>query len=142
MSTFYPPLVLSNLIELGSNTLKDWSIGERYLLNHYLQSVSRSLVEVDDSENPWLCVVTPKALENPTVSHALLALSAAHLGKVYPAFLKDLVDHRSRALQELKGELQNSRDALPALMTTMLLCINEVWSLLSIVRRSRVTDRF
>lgn len=142
MSTFYPPLALSNLIELGSNTLKDWSIGERYLLNHYLQSVSRSLVVVDDSENPWLRVVTPKALENPTVSHALLALSAAHLGKVYPAFLKDLVDHRSRALQGLKAELQSSRDVLPALMTTMLLCITEVRSLSSIMRRSRVTDRF
>lgn len=127
-ATFLPATALNNLTGVTLDSLRTWSIGERHLLNHFLQSVSRSLVLVEDADNPFLRVIVPMALENNTVRDALIALSACHLSRVYPAFEKALLEHRTFALQYLELELTNHNSVEWALATTLLLCLTEVSS--------------
>lgn len=123
---FLPSTALNNLAGVTPQALKNWTFGERHLLNHFLQSVSRTLVVVEDEDNPFLRIVVPMALENSTVRHSLLALSACHLSKVYPDFERDLLIHRSLALQGLKVELADYGTSEWTLATTLLLCLLEV----------------
>jgi hypothetical protein len=126
LATFLPPTALNNLTGVTPLSLKDWSFGQRHLLNHFLQSVSRALVVVDDEDNPFLRLIVPMVLENAMVRHGLLALSACHLSRVYPVFEKDLLIHRSLALQKLRTDLVNHESQLYCLVTTLLLCLAEV----------------
>ncbi|KAH7304452.1 fungal-specific transcription factor domain-containing protein [Stachybotrys elegans] len=104
-ATFLPPTALNNLTGITPFSLKDWSFGQRHLLNHFMQSVSRALVVVPDEENPFLRYVVPMVIENTMVRHALLALSACHLARIYPVFRQDLLLHRSLAMQALRSDL-------------------------------------
>jgi len=122
----FPSTALANLIGITPSALKEWTTGERHLLNHFLQSVARSLVMVRDEENLFLSEIVPMALESPSVRHALAALSACHLARIYPDFERDLFLHRSRALQALKAELQEHESRIWALGATLLLCLTEV----------------
>ena len=126
LATFLPSTALNNLTGVTPHSLKDWPIAERHYLNHFLQSVSRALVLVEDRLNPFLHMIVPMALENVGVRHALLALSTCHLSKVYPDFEHDLCVHRSKALQELIAELDNREDPIWPLATTLMLCLAEV----------------
>jgi transcriptional activator protein UGA3 len=126
MAMFLPPTALNNLTGITRESLRSWSIPERHLLNHFLQSVSRTLVIVEDTDNPFLRVIVPMALENTTVRASLVALSASHLSKVYPEFGRDTLVHRSLALRGLKEELGNPNGIECALATTLLLCLVEV----------------
>ncbi|KAH7028759.1 fungal-specific transcription factor domain-containing protein [Microdochium trichocladiopsis] len=108
--------------------LEGWEVGEVHLLNHFLQSVARSLTLVSDEENPLICVVVPLALANAAMRHALVALSACHLARTYPNFESDMLRHRSLALQALEAELEldgQRRTVLP-LAATLLLCLLEI----------------
>jgi transcriptional activator protein UGA3 len=130
-ATFLPPTALNNLTGVTLGALRTWSIGERHLLNHFLQSVSRALVvAVKDEDNSFLRVVVPMALESDMVRHALVALSACHLSRVYPAFEDTVFVHRSVALQALKVALSNDEEddgeVEWTLATTLLLCLTEV----------------
>lgn len=130
-ATFLPPTALNNLTGVTLAVLRTWSIGERHLLNHFLQSVSRALVLADEDEhNPFLRVVVPMALESEMVRHALVALSACHLSRVYPAFEDTVFVHRSVALQALKVTLSDDEEdrweVEWTLATTLLLCLTEV----------------
>lgn len=60
---FFPPTALGNLTGVTPKTLTSWSVGERQLLNHFLQAVSRVLVVVDNIFNPSLRVIVPMAFE-------------------------------------------------------------------------------
>jgi len=126
MTIFLPPTALNNLTGITPGALGNWSIPERHLLNHFLQSVSRTLVMVEDAENPFLRVIVPMALDNLTVKRSLVALSACHLSKVYPVFEKDSLTHRSLALRGLKQELENKTGIEYAIATTLMLCLAEV----------------
>jgi transcriptional activator protein UGA3 len=125
-ATFLPATALNNLTGVTLDALRSWTIGERHLLNHFLQSVSRALVLVEDEDNPFLRVIVPMALENSMVRHALVALSACHLSRVYPTFEHALLVHRSHALLALKTELVDDGIVEWALATTLLLCLTEV----------------
>ena len=126
LDAYLPPTALNNLTGITPATLRPWKVAERHLLNHFLQSVSRALVVVDDNDNPFLSVIVPLALENTTVKHALLALSACHLSQVYPEWGKDVLDHRSRALECLKDEIEDLEHVLWSLAATLLMCLLEV----------------
>lgn len=121
-----PSTALGHLAGISSGSLEGWTIGERYLLNHFLQSVSRALVVVKDDENPFISIIVPMALENDAVRHALTALSACHLARIYPDFERNLLRHRSHALEHLKRELGPDMATLSALGATLLLCLLEV----------------
>jgi transcriptional activator protein UGA3 len=96
---------------------------ERHLLIHYVQYVSRAFVVVDDDENPFLEEVLQLAQEVKSVRHAMLALTACHLCKVYPIFEDTLILQHSLALHHLKLDLE-SGDRIPyALVTSLLLCL-------------------
>ena len=123
---FLPSTALNNLAGVNPQALTDWTFGERHLLNHFLQSVSRTLVVVGDEDNPFLRVIVPIAVENPTVRHSVLAISACHLSKVYPEFERDLLVHRNLALQRLKAELTVHGTSECTLAATLLLCLLEV----------------
>lgn len=122
----FPSTALANLAGITHRALRDWTTGERHLLNHFLQSVARSLVMVNDQDNPFLSDIVPMALESPLVRHALAALSACHLAKTYPDFERNLFLHRSRALEALKTELKEHQTVERALAATLLLCLSEV----------------
>ncbi|KAH7024814.1 fungal-specific transcription factor domain-containing protein [Microdochium trichocladiopsis] len=65
-------------------------------------------------------------IENAMVRHALLALSACHLARVYPVFKQDLLLHRSLALQALRSDLVYPDSPEGGLVTTLLLCLTEM----------------
>lgn len=71
------------------------------------------------------------ALENDSVRHALIALSACHLARMYPNFEQNVLMHRSHALECLKQELGSGVATVSALATTLLMCLVEVCSLFS-----------
>jgi transcriptional activator protein UGA3 len=126
LAIFLPPTALNNSIGITREALRSWTIPERHLLNHFLQSVSRTLVIVEDTDNPFLQVIVPMALENTTVQASLVALSACHLSKVYPEFERDMLVHRSQALSGLKEELRDHTGIEWALAATLMLCLVEV----------------
>lgn len=126
-----PPVNLNYFADFTTEALKDWTVGEKHLLNHYLQVVSRSLVVVPDDVNPFLRVLIPMAFESITVRHALIALSACHLYKVYPDFQRNFLFHRSMTLQGLKSDLDDPSSGLYSLAATLLLCLLEVSGSLS-----------
>lgn len=97
---------------------------ERYLLLHYTQYVSRALVVVDDdAENPYLTEILPMALDIKSVRHAMLALTACHLCKLYPMFEDTLIRQHSLALHHLKLDLKSGDRVSYALTTSLLLCL-------------------
>lgn len=124
------PTALNGLAGITPDNIASWTISQRHLLNHFLQSVSRALVVVDnDAANPLLRVMVPLALENLAVKHALLALSACHLSQVYLEWEKDVLDYRSCALQDLKEEMADmgtGNSTVSALASTLLQCLLEV----------------
>ncbi|KAH8660408.1 fungal-specific transcription factor domain-containing protein [Xylariales sp. PMI_506] len=126
LAMFLPSTALCNLTGVTPQALKTWTIPERHLLNHFLQSVSRAMAITQDRANPWLCVIVPMALESTMVQHALVTLSACHLSKVYPDFSDDVYVHRSIALQSLMKELAGSESSVWALAATLLLCFVEI----------------
>ncbi|KAH8660363.1 fungal-specific transcription factor domain-containing protein [Xylariales sp. PMI_506] len=126
LATFLPPTALNNLTGVTPFSLKNWSFGQRHLLNHFLQSVSRSLVVADDEHNPFLRIVVPMVLENHMVRQGLLAVSASHLSRVYPVFKQDLLIHRSLALKALRADIIHHEALKGAVVTTLLLCLAEI----------------
>lgn len=126
LATFLPPTALNNLTGVTPFSLKNWTFGQRHLLNHFLQSVSRSLVVGDDEDNPFLRAVVPMVLESPMVRHGLLALSACHISRVYPVFQHDSLTHRSSALRILRAGIVDPDSLEYNLITTLLLCLAEV----------------
>ncbi|KAK6084184.1 short chain dehydrogenase reductase family [Seiridium cupressi] len=121
-----PSTALGNLAGITPAVLQDWTTGECHLLNHFLQSVARSLVLVRDAENPFINVVIPMAFENVAVRHALVGLSACHLARTYPDFERNLLRHRSHALQCLKTELNSPTNITWSLASTLMLCLLEI----------------
>ncbi|ETS76415.1 hypothetical protein PFICI_11802 [Pestalotiopsis fici W106-1] len=129
-ATFLPSTALNNLTGVKPGSLVSCDIGERHLWNHFILSVARVLVNSrDDARNPFLAVAVPMALDSFLVRHALLALSACHLGRVYSSFRHDLQKHRRTALAVLKEEmmaLSQDCDLEEILMGTMLLLLTEI----------------
>ena len=128
VATFLPRTALNKLVGVSLDAVAKWRAVERYLLDHFLQSVSRALVIAEDTINPFLRVVVPMGLENTMVKHALFALSACHLSRIYPVFENDFYFHRSKALQELMCELENLTASICAVAATLLLTFAEVSS--------------
>ncbi|KPI36339.1 uncharacterized protein AB675_7369 [Cyphellophora attinorum] len=126
MSRYQPTTALSHLTGVTSQAVKHWTIVERYLLNHFMQSVSRALVVVEDQDNIFLLHFVPMALQNLTVRRALLALSACHTSKVYPIFEHDVLVQRTEALCNLKTELADHDRFKWAIGATLLLCLVEI----------------
>ncbi|KAK1987291.1 fungal-specific transcription factor domain-containing protein [Colletotrichum cereale] len=121
-----PSTALGHLAGISPQSLVDWTVGERHLLNHFLQSVSRSLVVVKDDENPFIGIVVPMALGNDAVRHALTALSACHLARIYPEFERNVLRHRSHALDRLKSKSGSGPATSSTLAATLLLCLLEI----------------
>ncbi|OKL63256.1 hypothetical protein UA08_01590 [Talaromyces atroroseus] len=96
---------------------------ERHLLIHYAQYVSRAFVVVNDDENPFLNEVLQLAKESKPVRHAMLALTACHLCKVYPMFEDTLILQHSLALHYLKLDLESGDGITCALVISLLLCL-------------------
>ncbi|ROV86871.1 hypothetical protein VMCG_10802 [Cytospora schulzeri] len=126
LATFLPSTALNNLTGVTAQSLQNWKVGERHLLNHFLQSVSRTMAVVEDTANPILHFIAPMALENSTVRHSLVALSACHLSKVYPVFEHDFCVARSQALPGLMALLDVPENCIWALTATLLLCLAEI----------------
>lgn len=101
--------------------------GERHLFNHFLHVVSRALVVVDDDLNPFLQHLIPMAFVHDSIRHAIAALSASHLAKVYPVFQLDSLKHHSQALWGLKALIGVEGNADCVLATTLILCLLEVF---------------
>lgn len=109
---------------IRSETLTDFDPTERYLILHYAQYVSRALVVVDDdAENPYLTEILPIALDVKSVRHAMFALTACHLCKLYPMFEDTLERQHSLALHHLKIDLESGDRVSYALTTSLLLCL-------------------
>jgi hypothetical protein len=115
---------LPETIAIYSERLTDFDPTERYLLLHYAQYVSRALVVVDDdAENPYLTEILPMALDSKSVRHAMFALTACHLCKLYPMFEDTLERQHSLALHHLKLDLKSGDRVSYALTTSLLLCL-------------------
>lgn len=124
---------LPETIAIYSERLTDFDPTERYLLLHYAQYVSRALVVVDDdAENPYLTEILPMALDVKSVRHAMFALTACHLCKLYPMFEDTLERQHSLALHHLKLDLESGDRVSYALTTSLLLCLFGV-SILSLL---------
>ncbi|KAH7323462.1 fungal-specific transcription factor domain-containing protein [Rhexocercosporidium sp. MPI-PUGE-AT-0058] len=121
-----PITALNSFAGVTTEKLASWSVGEKHLLNHYQQVVSRALVVVDDEHNPFLLALVPMALEHDPVRHSVVALSACHISKVYPSFKRNALKHRSLALDGLKSELNAQRRIEVSLATTLLLALLEI----------------
>ncbi|CAI7673465.1 unnamed protein product [Penicillium pancosmium] len=126
VATFLPCTALNKLTGVTLDAVAKWRAVEKYLLDHFLQSVSRALVIAEDNVDPFLCVVVPMALKNTMVQHALFALSACHLSRIYPVFESDFYFHRSKALQELMCELEDLTAPICAVAATLLLTFTEI----------------
>ncbi|CAJ2500432.1 Uu.00g032850.m01.CDS01 [Anthostomella pinea] len=118
--------ILHAIAGISPEELTQWTVGERHLLGHFLQSVARALSVVDDESNPFMNTIAPMSTTRPEVRHALLALSAAHISKTYPEFVTDLLDHRSRAMLGLKAILPTTTSTVYALATVLLLCLADL----------------
>jgi len=132
LGTMQPVTALNNITGVTPDLLTDWPIGDRHLLNHFQQVVSRALVVVDDDENPFLLNIVPMIFTYAPVRHALMALSACQLSKVYPDFQSDVLRHRNLSLEGLKNEVSSQSGIRSALATTLLLCLLEVRRLASL----------
>ena len=124
--------ILKNFPMVSHWDFTDWDPAEQYLLSHFLEVVSRSFVVVFDDENPFLHEILPKASYVKSVRHALLALTACHLCKLYPNFEDSVVRHRSLALFFLKRDLESANDVENTLAVSLLLCLFEVSRLHSV----------
>jgi transcriptional activator protein UGA3 len=118
--------ILKNFPRVSHWDFTDWDPVEQYLLSHFLEVVSRSFVVVFDDENPFLHEILPKASNVRSVRHALLALTACHLCKLYPNFEDSVVRHQSLALFFLKRDLESANDVENTLAVSLLLCLFEV----------------
>ena len=118
--------VLQNFNGVEPTVIAQWHPTEQHLLNHFLQVVSRALVVVNDDRNPFLLEILPMALVNLSVRHALLALTAQHLCRMYPVFEDTLFNQKTLALHYLKQEFQTHITTNNALAATLLLCLLEV----------------
>lgn len=121
-----PHIALIRYAGLDQQAQNDWPTGERYLLNHFLQSVARSMSMTEDRNNPFIRLIVPLVFESKGVRNALAALSATHLSKVYPDFEKNHLLHRDLALEDLKWRLESPGSVVSTLTTTLLLCLSEV----------------
>lgn len=120
----YTQTNLPEAIAIHSEKFADFHPTERYLLLHYAQYVSRALVVVDDdADNPYLTEILPMALEVKSVRHAMFALTACHLCKLYPMFEDTLIRQHSLALHYLKLDLESGNRVSDALITSLLLCL-------------------
>lgn len=63
------------------------------------------------------------ALDVKSVRHAMLALTACHLCKLYPMFEDTLIRQHSLALNHLKIDLESKYRVPYALTTSLLLCL-------------------
>ncbi|KPI45068.1 uncharacterized protein AB675_2604 [Cyphellophora attinorum] len=117
---------LSKYTGFAADSVRDWSVGDRHLLNHFLQAISRALVVGGDDMNPYLRYIAPMAFRSTAVRHALLTLSASHLSRVYPDFENDLLYHRSMVFDQLKLELERNGNTVHILATALLLCLLEI----------------
>lgn len=133
--------ILKNFPRVSHWDFTDWDPVEQYLLNHFLEVVSRSFVVVFDDENPFLQEILPKASNVRSVRHALLALTACHLCKLYPNFEGSVVRHQSLALFLLKKDLESGNDIENTLVVSLLLCLFEVSRLLPLCIEIRVLIR-
>lgn len=123
--------LLPETIAILPERLMNFEPTERYLLLHYAQYVSRALVVVDDdAENPYLTEILPMALDVKSVRHAMLALTACHLCKLYPMFEDTLIRQHSLALNHLKIDLESEYRVPYALTTSLLLCLYGVSNVL------------
>jgi hypothetical protein len=121
-----PPIALSLYAGINPAAQDSWTAGERHLLNHFVQSVARSMSTVEDRYNPFICLVAPKVFESKAIRNAVAALSATHLSKVYPDFVRNQLMHRDMALENLKAILEMPEEAAAALGATLILCLCEV----------------
>ncbi|KFA71543.1 hypothetical protein S40288_06830 [Stachybotrys chartarum IBT 40288] len=121
-----PPIALSNYAGINPVAQDDWTTGERHLLNHFLQSVARSMSMTEDKYNPFIRLVVPMVFESKEVRNALVALSATHLSKVYPDFQINHLIHRNMTLEDLKWRLGSPETVVSALTATLLLCLSEI----------------
>lgn len=117
---------LKNFPGIDCTAVAEWHPTERHLLNHFLQVVSRGLVVVNDDVNPFLVEILPMAIENLSVRHALLALSARQICRVYTVFEDTRVSQQTLALHHLKLELQKTVTTEHALASTLLMCLCEI----------------
>jgi transcriptional activator protein UGA3 len=124
--------ILKNFPRVSHWDFTDWDPVEQYLLSHFLEVVSRSFVVVFDDENPFLNDILPKASNIRSVRHALLALTACHLCKLYPNFEDSVVKHQTLALFFLKKDLEFANDIENTLVVSLLLCLFEVGLLHSV----------
>lgn len=126
LASFLPSTALHKLTGVAPEKLRGWTILERHLLNHFLQCVARSLAVVEDRLNPLLRYVTPMALENTMLKHAIMALSASHLSNVYPILRDDALVYSNKTLQVLRKEMEISSTTPSICITILLLCLTEV----------------
>ncbi|KAL2850143.1 fungal-specific transcription factor domain-containing protein [Aspergillus pseudoustus] len=97
---------------------------EHHLALHYVQHISRSLVvATSDDRNPFITELLPLALETDSVRHAMLALSACHLCKVYPMFEDTFMRQHTLALNFLNQDLQCAEQITTSLISSLLLCL-------------------
>jgi hypothetical protein len=121
-----PATALTYYADIDPAAQDGWTVGERHLLNHFLQAVARSMAMVEDRQNPFIRLIVPLAFESAAVRNALAALSATHLSKVYPDFERNHLLHRDMALEDLKWRLGSLETSISSLAATLLLCIGEV----------------
>ncbi|KAH8884205.1 hypothetical protein GQ53DRAFT_405944 [Thozetella sp. PMI_491] len=125
-TTSHQDPVLANFPSVDVGVVQQWNPTEQHLVNHFLQHLSRALVVVYDDHNPFLLELVPLAMQSLCVRHALLALSASHVCKLYPDFEDTLVNQRSLALHYLKLHLETNRRKADAFAATVLLCLFEL----------------
>ncbi|KAH7325562.1 fungal-specific transcription factor domain-containing protein [Stachybotrys elegans] len=122
-----PPIALSKYAGINPAAQDSWTAGERHLLNHFIQSVARSMSMVEDRYNPFIRLIAPKIFESKAIRNAVAALSATHLSKVYPDFVRNQLMHRDMALENLKAILEIPEEAAAALGATLILCLCEIY---------------
>ncbi|PYI07544.1 hypothetical protein BO78DRAFT_417663 [Aspergillus sclerotiicarbonarius CBS 121057] len=122
-TTSHVVVALGGLTCLTPASLPDFDATEHHLFLHFLHHVARALAVVSDHENPFLREIPQMALEVKAVRHAMLALTACHLCKIYPKFEDTLIRQHSLALNYLKFDLQSGQKTDEILATSLLLSL-------------------
>ncbi|PWY87960.1 hypothetical protein BO94DRAFT_624101 [Aspergillus sclerotioniger CBS 115572] len=116
-------VALGGVARLKQVNIPDLDATEHHLFLHYMHHVGRALVVVSNRENPFLQEIRQMAMEVKAVRHAMLALAACHLCKVYPKFEDTLIRQHSLALYYLKLDLRAQRTTDYILATSLLLSL-------------------
>lgn len=120
----------ANAISQSLPTLVDGveSRMDHFLLDHFINRVSRILTLFDDDSNPFHDYLLPLAIRHRAMMHSLLALSSSHLANSngnHPDYHQAQGRHLNEALSSLRVGLDEGPDS-NKVATALILCLDSI----------------